>query len=331
MNAVETILEGRTASLFAGCADADCAKKTYKTLAKSVHPDRCPHPRAAEAFSALTKFFEVFSENPESTAVSESTVLVTRNDGIRAVVHYVRKHQSDLTTDYVTHNGVLRVFATEKDAKHAEKIVNSVRGVVESSAVLKSYARIVPSDSYSMRDSKTVYFRRDPKTASLRDVLDAWGPWDPRHAAWLASCLMDFACFANYQGFAHCALTPTNIFVDTENHAVQVIGGWEFAEKRNTKITRLPRFVYDACSPEIRGAKRATAAIDVSAAKHVVRTAMEGWNDRIPPAFAAWLASGTVGVDPTAEYERWERARSAAFPKKFVVFGKQAGDVYKEK
>lgn len=328
MSAVSDIMGGKLSVIFSGCDTPEKIKRVFNTLVKEVHPDRCADSRAADAFDRLVKFVDALTINPNHTEPDSSRVVITLN-GAKLSADIIANGTTDGAGVFVTPSGIVTRYDDADRARNHVKMVTALRDLLVDKNKLTSYREVVPTAINT--DDADVYTARRRETASLRRVVDAWGPWDPRHAAWLASCLLDFSCLMDNQKIVHLGLTPDNVFVDLGLHSVQVLGGWSFTTGRGKKITALPAFVHRNAPARALAEKRAVGAMDVAAAKALVRLALGKNFDTAPPAFKTWVCAGVDG-DPVSEYKRWESARETAFGlRKFVKHDRVAADAYKEK
>ena len=330
MNFVDVITSGAVESLFIGHKTAAAIKKRFAIIAKEVHPDVNPDPRATDAFTTLSTYYNKLEHDPNAKAADSKIVVITNARGVKSYAFFIDKRDGDLGEVFTTKNYLVTRYVDVKDAAAAAKTVNALKGVLVGGS-LAPYLNVVP-DVFVAYENDTVFSRRS-NTASIRAVTEKWGDWDPRHATWLASCLLDFSCLMDNQKMVHCALTPDNVFVDTENHSIQVMGGWAFASARGSKISRLPRFVHSATPKDALKNKKAVGSIDVAASKAIINYVLGKNYNAAPPAPKAWVSIGVAAdADPVDEYEKWESVRGAAFgPRKFVKHDHVASDAYQEK
>jgi len=45
--------------VYLGAIEKESLQKEFRNLAKSVHPDKNPHPKAAQAFKKINNFFSI--------------------------------------------------------------------------------------------------------------------------------------------------------------------------------------------------------------------------------------------------------------------------------
>lgn len=325
--------------IFAKCYTRDHVKKRYVELAKKVHPDKTNDPKASDAMANLQLMYESALDEIDAGAwhgAEKNTAIIKRRlDGSRgpefSIITYLKKRAGDYGPEYVTDKNLVCVVL-EDVAKAGKRIVEAIH-LINSNVIKLNVEKYLPQKAniVTMNGGRAfISIARRPETAALEDVIEKFGPVDPKHVAWILSSLYDFCCFMQYQKLVHCALTPQNVFVDTKNHSIQVVGGWWFWKPRFEKLEVVPNWIKQNVAPRVFKEKIATPTLDLESVKALGRYCLKG-NKDVPRALDIWLNTAS-GDDAVEEYKHWEDMRSKAFGiRKFVDFGNVASDAYKEK
>jgi len=335
MTDIDTALSPEIHRIFAGCLTSVDVDVRFKNLAKVVHPDRSRDPRANDAFTNLNKMRERAVKEMESgvwTGFGENTVTFTTSSAAVAY-SYLKKRNGDLGDEYVSETHLACVLPNEPFVRKGVDLMNNIISYAPDN-ILENARKYVPVETRLFKSplingKQLVTIERDAASAALEDVVNKWGPWDPRSVAWLVSSLCDFTCFLSTQKIVHLALTPQNVFVNTEKHSVQVVGGWWFFKPRNATVERVPNWVHSSVPNSLFTKKRADVRIDLESVKALARYCLKGVKD-VPRAMDIWLSTPSCD-DAVQEYFKWERAREVAFGvRKFVDFGHPAAEAYKK-
>jgi len=331
--AIQIALSPIMSDIFSGCETAEEIKKRYVDLAKEVHPDKSKDPQASSAFSNLLKMYDLAIDELKSgvwAGHGKNSALIRGSDA-SMVVRYLKRRTGDLGEEFITSRSLTCVIPREMAAAGI-KIIDNIH-LIKDTSIKKNVIKYLPMLSkkmLGMDDKELVTIGRDTATAALEDVVSAFGPLDPRHTAWILSSLYDFCCFMQYQKMVHCALTPQNVFIDTKNHSIQVIGGWWFFRPRHARLEVIPNWIHENVLPGAYKDKRASIRLDLEAVKALGRYCLAGVKS-VPRSLDIWTSTAS-GDDAVLEYQGWEKARSDAFGmRKFVDFGNVASDAYKEK
>jgi hypothetical protein len=169
-----------------------------------------------------------------------------------------------------------------------------------------------------------VFIERKHADEVLLADLAALGPVDPRHAAWMATRLVNLACWLQWSGVAHGAIGPDTLLVSPVQHSVVLTGPFLCAGSFGSAPTVLPERTLDVAPGYAAAGARLDERLDPELLRLTLRELLgDPTGTRLaadpdfPKPFAGWLLAPAPSAQ--ADFAVWERAREASFgPRRFV-------------
>ncbi len=311
-----TVAEART--LFEG--DAEANARRFRELASVWHPD---HNRAREATAVFAHLVDLYEGARTKGAEANERVFRTtdaRSFRVRWRARRVGDLGELLIGDRVIAHAVpaeLDRLAAMADAWQPSFADEAMRAEMALS-LPRRLATLVTAEGYVFVEHK------EPGTVLLQDLMRL-GPVDPCQAAWIATRLVNLACWLQWVGIAHGAIGPDTLLVSPETHSLALTGPFLCAGSFGAEPAVLPERTL-ACAPRygVPG-----AVLDQRLDPELVRlTVRELLGDAagtrlasdpaFPKPFANWLLMPTT-EGARSDFPAWEAARDASFgPRRFV-------------
>lgn len=220
---------------------AEAAKRAFRELATIWHPDVCADPRAAEVFAHLVRLRDA-ALGPARPASVVSRTLRTR-DG-RALGLSPRSTVPLDTGELLVGRRSLTWVYRAEAADIAEAAAATIAGFrfaddrmrKQMAPFLPTLDRRIPLES----GAEALVMARHPDEVLLADLLRVRGAVPAAHAAWIGSGLLNLACWLDWAGLVHGAISPETVLISPETHTVRLMGGWGFATKAGARPTALP-------------------------------------------------------------------------------------------
>lgn len=166
---------------------------------------------------------------------------------------------------------------------------------------------------------------KTPDMLRLRDVLSFYGGALPdRHAAWILSRLYNLACYLDFSGLTHNAISLENWFISPQSHKGALLGGWWYTVPRGEPMLGVPESTYTVLPPQVRIDKRGSVRTDLECIRGVGRellgdrTGSRLMTSNVPRAFIEWLR-GAPADTAYQEYTRWERVLTKSYGRRRFV------------
>ncbi|WP_282605823.1 hypothetical protein [Pelagibius sp. Alg239-R121] len=155
------------------------------------------------------------------------------------------------------------------------------------------------------------------------------------HAAWLCSGLMNICAWLEYAGLVHGAISPENILIDPETHAVRLAAGWAFA----TKVGQHPVALPERTLGLLPRLSLTNETVDTDCDRELVRkTLREALGDptgtngavfALPAIISTWINCPSAG-SAVDDYAQWCAALEKGWGgRRFVQYPVQVADVYR--
>lgn len=312
-------VEART--LFPG--DAAAVATRFRELARRWHPDRNPGVDVA-VFSRIVELHGVAKDVLDGGSALPVRTLKAA-DGRTFRFEHRRAHATDLGETLVGINRIVHVVPADlRDlADHAAAFVPRFA----DDAMRAEMERFLPRrmNEIALADGGMAFVEaKEPHQILMRDLM-ALVPFDPRHAAWIATRLVNVACWLDWAGIAHGAIGPDTLLVSVESHGVGLTGPFLTATRYGERFGALPARTLDERPSAGRDGAVADAGLDPALVRLTVR---EGLGDpsgaalrfdaKFPKPFADWLTTPAAN-GARADFPAWERARDASFGERRFV------------
>jgi hypothetical protein len=155
-------------------------------------------------------------------------------------------------------------------------------------------------------------------------MLDLEMPIAPEHTAWMVSRMMNIACYLNWAGLSHCAISPEFLLVDLEGHGVALTGPTSYMTKIGERPEAVPARTFSAVPSLSMKETVASPKIDLSLIR---RTALTLMGERTKASFKNWLLLPPA-VNAFKDYEGWCKALGK---RTFVKYPTTAQEIYNGK
>jgi hypothetical protein len=344
MDAVEilSIGEGEALSLFPGPKPS--IKKRFRELAQAWHPDVNRHPKALEVFAHISRLHDIATGRSKSSAAAPRPV-ATKTWKLAATgeiaVRAKAVHKGPLGDVIVTSGSVAYETVTgfEDVADAEEAAVQAFR--YASDAMKKAMEHFLPRfkrriDAVGMRVN---VFQRPADTVLLTDLArHMGGRVPPKHVAWIVSSLENMACYLNFLGVSHGAISAENVLVSPAMHSIILVGGWGYSTPFGKRPKALPERTLSLVPRLAVAGETADPNVDLALIR---ATAMEllgtsgggglALMKDVPDAMRMWL-SLPPRENAVEDYQSWERCLVESFgPRKFVKLEVNPAEVYAAK
>lgn len=303
--------------LFPG--DADAVARRFRALARIWHPDRNALPQAGAVFAHIAALHAVAKER-SAVHIREFRT----REGRRYRLRWRRRHAGPLGETLVGERFIAHIVPRDLDDLAARAI--DFRPRFADDAMRAEIARFLPRPAERLECEQGWVFveHKAADELLLADLLAA-GPIDPRHAAWMATRLVNLACWLQWSGIAHGAISPEALLVSPARHSIALTGPFLCAGRFGTAPAALPERTLDAAP----GYAAPGAVLDAQLDPELVRlTLREALGDpagtrlaadpSFPKAFANWLLMPAAG-GAQGDFPAWERARERSFGKRRFV------------
>jgi hypothetical protein len=190
---------------------------------------------------------------------------------------------------------------------------------------------------FATETAHVVVMKKTADVLSLRDVLTHFkGRIDERHVAWMMSALLNIACYWQYAGIAHNAVSLDTCFISPKHHTVLVLGGWWYSRPIGGKMIAAPSHTINYAPHDLLTKKVADIRTDLEMIKALGRqllgdvTGMRLASDKsVPQPMARWLkqAASDNAVD---EYRIWKKKilHDSFDDRRFVELAVTSNDIY---
>lgn len=311
-----TPIQART--LFAGDADAVAAR--FRELARIWHPDRNRASGAVSVFAHLVDLHEV-ARRADAPLAEEVFRTV---DGRSFRLRWRARRAGDLGEMVIGDHVIGHVVPADLDV--LSRAADEWQPPFADPGMQVEMARSLPRRVATLLTAEGRVFveRKQPGEVLLRDLMRL-GPVHPRQAAWMATRLVNIACWLQWAGIAHGAIGPDTLLVSPADHSLALTGPFLCAGRFGTAPTVLPERTL-AWAP--RYASQG-AVLDKRLDPELVRLTLRellgdaagtrlASDPTFPKPFAHWLLMPT-GEGARSDFPAWEYARDASFgPRRFV-------------
>ena len=307
------------------------------------HPDRCKHPDATIVFQRI-KYLEKEAESrmANNTWDGPAKLNIKSTDGKSEFnFKYRRVMTIDIGKMYVGTEYLAYVVdpANEDLFRNGIKMIESIKYPAEKFE--KQFKRQMPNivKVINAEIGFVVVMKKTAELVLLKDLLDYLpnNKMDPKHMAWIMSTLCNMACFLQMNNIAHCAITPSNIWISPEHHSGVLLGGWWYARPNGEKLLALPSETISILPSTLFADKKAKTSYDGMLIKAIglecvgdpSHTGSRLLTDKsIPATVLNWLRSPSAN-DAVAEYRNWGKARDDGFgARKFVELVVDVNKIY---
>ncbi|TDQ46347.1 molecular chaperone DnaJ [Actinorugispora endophytica] len=296
-----------------GAAPTDEAARTWRSLARVLHPDRAREDERARALAAYSRLAAHWSAHRRTEAETGGVTVTTRRRVYRVGALIAR---GDIANVYRA--------VWHEDGRDHDAVVKMPRSVAdndlmaaeaESLAVLAEHGR-PDLAAYAPRLVEAAR-HRDAATGAVRDVtvlepLRGFhtladvaaahpGGLDPRDAAWMWRRLLVAVGNAHAAGLVHGAVVAANVLVHPGKHGL-VLADWCYAVPEGQRVRAVVEAYEDDYAPEIPQGGAATPATDIHMA---TRTMARLIGPRMPAPMAAFARGCALEAPSMRPKDAW--------------------------
>lgn len=328
MDAAQILSTEKYGDLFP-CGE-DRIRAAYRALAMEWHPDRCPHPGAAQVFVKIDRLYhEALAASKEGRWEKTGYILLDTSDGGRIGIAYDACLCFELGTCYVARTKVIYLTDSDRQEYH-ENAIRRILGLRYQDRRMEAHlSGCVPRIVHTFRTRcgrHGIVMEKGEDVYPLRTVCGHFaGRMDPRHVAWIMSRLCNLACFLEYNGLVHNGICLDTCFISPERHAVLLLGGWWYATKADERMLGTTREIYSVMPVRAKSTKRSSPVTDIESVKLLGRQLLGGGDCRrlasdpsVPGPFKDFLTDGS-GSDAYGMFVRWDRALAVSYGKRKFI------------
>lgn len=314
-------------------------RQEYLILLKTWHPDINKDPLAAKVAAHIQALYEKAQEKLTAKIWNPPGLLqLTGRDGRVRTIKYRVKRSFELGEMYV--GDTIVTFAIKRCFENLAiaglRAIGTIRYPNET--FRKSLEQYVPKVEHFFEtgDYILVCCRKRKDEILLSDLIEhLGGKIDPKHVAWIMSCLFNLASFLQITDLTVNGITPQTVFVSTPTHSLSILGGWWYGAEKGKPLASLPPDVYKLAPRKLLISKQATPSLDLECMRACGRAALGDvtgnsfrMRNDIPKPMAEFLQLPS-GSDAVKEYDSWMKVLEDSFgPRKFVKLEVTSDMVY---
>lgn len=338
MTAWDILQANEPGELFSG--NAALIKDEYMALVKYWHPDNHGGSRESNAITAKINglYQKGLDQLREGIWRKPGFISILSTDGKRHEIHYLSEEPFELGTCFICDDAVIYLLEQSfSDFYHnAEQVIGGFTFAdAQMYHEISGYLPEVISRFEAVNGKWGMVLAKTTDMLRLKDVLTFYGGELPdRHAAWILSRLYNLACYLDFSGLTHNAISIENWFVSPQSHSGALLGGWWYAVPRGAPMAGVPESTYTVLPPQVLASKRGSILTDLECIRSVGRellgdrTGSRLTASSIPRAFAEWLR-GAPAATAFEEYTRWEQVLTKSYGRRrFVVMDLDSKALY---
>ena len=315
-------------------------KAQYKRLAIQYHPDK---GGTVDQFQQLQEEYttceKLVAENlPWDTG---SSICWKINDSCFKQGYRLARDVEFIGREYIGNKSVTTIINADvlDLGQNAINSIEHVRSHLGPNTKMQEKNRwIIPTIPHVMKGHiMHMSIQKDAHILPLSEVMRVYPKPDIRHITWMIGRLMHILCMLDYAKIMHGAISPDSLYVDLNNHNLQLYGGWWFATKFGEPLKALPSRSVTAMPSSMKADKKGNRLLDAELVRKTIleligvrsATQLIG-NSYVPKPITEFLATPFTDSSAFDLYARWEKVRDASFGKReFVNFIYDINDVYK--
>lgn len=299
--------------LFPG--DEAAVSRRFRALAREWHPDRNRSANASTVFAHIAELHE--AARRVSAPVGMERVFRVR-DGRAFRFSHLTSHVTDFGEILVGTRFVAHVVPADLSDLAAR--ADAFRPSFADDGMRVEMERFLPRRHATLDTAEGMVFveTKTPDQVLLRDLLRV-APFDPRHAAWMATRLVNIACWLQWSGMVHGAIGPDTLLVSPEFHSVGLTGPFLSARSFGQVPFALPERTLSVCPRYALGDVPADVRLDPDLVRQTLRECLGdpagtrlAADPDFPKPFANWLLT-PASKGAQGDFPAWEKACDASF------------------
>lgn len=316
-------------------------KKVYRKLSMKWHPDRQENKLdTSSVFAHLQVLYESALKKIGSGIWTNKNELIIKSDsGSEFELKYLKKEGFELGQKYIGSSYVMWIFEKENNdlAKRMLSFIKSFK--YPNDNMKKEISKNLPiiKKEFLSDGKQVIILDKDKESINLKDLLIHFNnKIDPKHVAWILSCLYNLSCYLEYSKIMHGGISIENIFVNPSQHSLSLLGGWWYAHKDEEKLIALNKHAVNIAPPKLIDNKIADKVLNLEMIKLVGRELLGNKNGvyllkdkSIPMPLIYWLRDAS-GNNAFKEYEFWQNniLKNSFGVRRFTKMEIQPSDIY---
>jgi serine/threonine protein kinase len=286
-------------------AIADEVERDFRRIAGVIHPDKCNHPRAAEAMAQLNVFRDealrkitdgTWGKDPPKPKVTIKTKLDEYHD-VEPLA------PGDLFDVYVGKSGrlherksVIKLLRDPRDEDLAQaewknlQMLWTAPKVTDNADTFRKYLpRPIETAKIAVggKQRRANIFKLHEGRVSLRDVMDRYSSGiEPADMAWMFRRMLEALSWVHDNGIVHGAVLPQHVLIGTADHSAKLVD-WSYSVPVGSKVKAVVSRWKDAYPPEVLAKLPASPATDLFMAASIAKALMGGYV--VPPRISTLL------------------------------------------
>jgi hypothetical protein len=288
----------------------------FRSLARILHPDHDPSPRAAEGMKRLLELRDEadrkFQQGTWGQKAPSVSVEVRTKRGVYKNLQPLAA--GDLCDVYVAdyeddkpRRAVLKFLRDPRDEDLATAEWRNLQKLwAEKDEAAVNFQRYLPKLVESARIEVAGKLRRAnvfgffSKTNTIADVLLARPRGiDPRDMAWMWRRMLEVLSWVHSNGLVHGAILPEHVLIRPDNHGAKLVG-WSCSVAAGERIKAIVSARADWYAPEVELKAPATPATDLYMAARIAAALVD--RGALPRKIDA-LLSACLLRNPRARYD----------------------------
>lgn len=316
-------------------------KDAYIKLSFKWHPDKNLNAieKTDDVFAHINLLYKKAKDKFKNNTWNKGSLKeFVSLDNKKTIYSYVNEYEFELGYYLIAANSVAWVISPDFEDL-ALNAIKQIENIKYASDKMKSeMQKFVPKITSFIRtqDKQTVVImERDPNSVLLKDALAYYTKVDAKHVAWILSNCYHLCCFLEYNKLMHGGLTIDSLFINPENHASQLLGGWWFTHRQNDKLRALSAQTLSIAPFNVINSKIALGSLDLECIRLIGRQLLGDKNGinlvknkDIPTPLTQWLR-GASTEDAFKEYDIWYKVLKDSFGvRRFTKMELNPNDIY---
>ena len=348
----QQILSVHTAeSLFSQSAAE--AKREYRSLALRWHPDHSSEEQSQTVFAHIAFLYKDALEKQSSGTWLEPAEKIEEQEigikkfrletGLLRKIEYYSCRKFELGEMFIGEHSVTFEIRNEfTDLFHnGRRQIRNLKFKDEAMAVeMSNYLPQIEEAFRTSNNTNVVRVRKTPDQILLADILSFYAQrLEPvEHVGWILNVLWHIACYLQWAGITHNAISTETIFISPLRHTGMLLGGWWYACTAGSALTALPDRTMNIMPLDILDSRTADHRSDLELIKAIGRELLGDplgakilTDTSVPSAMSSWLRM-PAEENAISNYKEWKHEvllQSFGAPY-FVPMNLTSKDVYKE-
>lgn len=320
----------------------DELKNAYRKLSMLWHPDRHVKENidTSAVFSHLKLLYEKALDKMSSGIWKTGLSLKLKEiSGKEYIIKYREEKSFELGQQYIGDTIIVWIFNKDYQdlALKSLKQLNQLKYANDN--MKKEMIKYIPKikKSFETSENFVIVVEKENELLCLEDVLRYYkNKVEPKHVAWILSCLYNMACFLEYNKKMHGGLSLNNIFINPKQHTCALLGGWWFSHNQEEKLVALSQFAIDLAPLKIIHSKQADTSLNLEMIRVIGRELLGDKtgvylpkDKNIPTPLINWLRDSS-SKNAFEEYRIWQQKilKDSFGVRRFTEMKLTSNDIY---